>query len=822
MGPGAVDLLTGNFSTSSGDVSIDAPISDLTFTRTYNSRAGGTGILGPGWSGSVGVQSAQSDYVRLVDAPGSSVQITETDGMKLSFAYRASGLVAELEARGLTLTASSDSDLTKKTFTLTDLDGNVTTFTYAGVPSQYVPTKVAPPATSSQTTTRYTWDLGPDGAPRVTRVLAPVPAGVNCDGALVAGCRALTLAYATATTASGSAEGSWGTYAGRLERIDYTAYDPDGSQMRTVAVEQYAYDDAGRLRAAWDPRIVPALKTTYDYDADGKLRTITPPGLAPWTLSYVSGAAPGTVQSASRPADPGPGTATTSVVYGVPLTGSSAPFQMGPGDVSAWAQDVPPTDATAIFQPGDAPSTDPAALRDTDVYYFDARDRQANLSAAGGRISTTEHDKFGNVVRELTPENRKRSLAAADPVATAKLLDTQRTYGSDGTELKRELGPQEGLGRPHSIDGPVATLTGDSPRGTGLGTMTLTTEGGGYVGTVECAMSEFQTSFDVAANASGALTTARYDDGKPTSACSASGPYFTTAKVASPGLPYQARSASVTGQPYDGTLTVEAPRIQVVQAGGMITCVYGKATGDDVIGQVYRAGNANRPSGATEMTVVDINATLDVLSGSNCGTGATWDATYQVPPRSGAETLARPERSYRYDEGAPAGGPYHLVTTKTVGALLPGTSSAVDLRTTAYGYSDDANAGWLLRAPTRTTVDPTGLALITRTVYDPATGLLLERRLPSYPDGVDGTTTKSTYYSASSGGACGNRPEWGNLLCTRVPDRSSGVRRCRSEHTGMAGSGYLRSRRTPRPNGPAPRSPSSHVRQRTDTTMLGA
>ena len=78
----------------------------------------------------------------------------------------------------------------------------------------------------------------------------------------------------------------------------------------------------------------------------------TVPGQLPWTFTYgkvgsSSVAGDGMLLSASRPTlQPGSntqtdgGTATTTVVYGVPLTGSSAPNAMGISDVAAWAQTV--------------------------------------------------------------------------------------------------------------------------------------------------------------------------------------------------------------------------------------------------------------------------------------------------------------------------------------------------------------------------------------------------------------------------------------------------------------------------------------------------
>ncbi len=75
--------------------------------------------------------------------------------------------------------------------------------------------------------------------------------------------------------------------------------------MSTTMVAQYSYDKSGRLRAEWDPRISPALKTTYGYDVEGRVTSLLPPGEQPWLLVYGTG--PGDIRtghllSATRPA----------------------------------------------------------------------------------------------------------------------------------------------------------------------------------------------------------------------------------------------------------------------------------------------------------------------------------------------------------------------------------------------------------------------------------------------------------------------------------------------------------------------------------------
>jgi hypothetical protein len=119
--------------------------------------------------------------------------------------------------------------------------------------------------------------------------LAPVPAEVSCPaGKLNPGCRALKFTYATSTSAKGEKQSEWGTYNGRLIKVSYEGYNPATKAMleKPIAVAEYAYDKKGRLRAEWDPRISPALKTTYGYDTEGHVTALTPPGEESWVFTY--------------------------------------------------------------------------------------------------------------------------------------------------------------------------------------------------------------------------------------------------------------------------------------------------------------------------------------------------------------------------------------------------------------------------------------------------------------------------------------------------------------------------------------------------------
>jgi streptogramin lyase len=124
-----------------------------------------------------------------------------------------------------------------------------------------------------------------------TEALAPVPSGVSCSWSakpteMQPGCRALEFQYSSSTTATGEGRAQWGEYRSRLNRVNLVAYDPASKEMREVAVAAYQYDKDGRLRAAWDPRVSPALKTSYGYDPEDHLTALSPSGQEPWSLSY--------------------------------------------------------------------------------------------------------------------------------------------------------------------------------------------------------------------------------------------------------------------------------------------------------------------------------------------------------------------------------------------------------------------------------------------------------------------------------------------------------------------------------------------------------
>ncbi|OON32074.1 hypothetical protein BSA16_07790 [Micromonospora sp. Rc5] len=463
VGPGSVNLMTGNYQLTQSDISI----AGLSVSRTMNTRQPDVvdPLFGPGWVSGVLLSDADSPYTKLATYD-TLIQITLPDGSTIGFTKVDSTGAAyqpQVGAEQYRLTYDS----TNSSYTLNDGAGNTVTFTRASTDPAgiYMPASISTPGSGNTST--YSWEkvtLGTQDTMRPTQLLAPVPAGVSCT-ALVRGCRALNFSYATTTTATGTSSSAWGDYVGRVREISYTAWDPDLSTpaMRTVVVARYTYDNAGRLRAFWDPRLdytdggsTHTLRSTYDYNVDGIVTKMTPPGEEPWEFTYTT-----------LPADPGKGrlykvarsaltagTAVSSVVYRVPTSGSGAPYDLSSTQTARWAQSEPPTDATAVFPATQVPTGDPASgalptsYERATVNYLDANARRVNTALPGGYISTTWFDGYGNLIGELTAGNRQRALdasatdTATDEATIAMKLTDSTIYSADGKQVLETFGPE--------------------------------------------------------------------------------------------------------------------------------------------------------------------------------------------------------------------------------------------------------------------------------------------------------------------------------------------------------------------------------------------
>jgi RHS repeat-associated protein len=298
FGPGELNPVTGEFDLQETDVSLSTIGSPLSVARGYDSRepaAGATGAFGAPWS--LSLDGAQ----QLVRLPNGSVTLISGTGAKSIFTALGGGKF-ESPTGDASLVLSVNAEGTE--YTLQD-NGSSTVFKHISGDGETVFRASVASGTSGSESIQYTYE-SVRGVVEPEEELGPVPAGVSCAPTLNPGCRALTFSYASSTTATGEGASEWGGFTGRLMSVYFkTGEEKEGKVVEvTKTVAQYAYDSKGRLRAEWDPRISPALKTTYGYDPEGHVTVISPPGQESWVLTYGTSSTdihPGRLIKAMRP-----------------------------------------------------------------------------------------------------------------------------------------------------------------------------------------------------------------------------------------------------------------------------------------------------------------------------------------------------------------------------------------------------------------------------------------------------------------------------------------------------------------------------------------
>src|ERR1700722_389568 len=288
VGPGAVNLVTGDYKLNATDVSIASAGGDLTVSRSYdswNTLAGSSGPLGGQWSLNLPDSPADGMWGELTALPNGSVEVETVNGEALTFAAEGSELVPPNGYQTLKLAKLSGSPLE---YQLTDASGDATIFKR---PSGAEETGSLAPAIVEQASgagglnkTTYLFTKTTAGAIEPTEAIAPYPSSINCLTGLVDGCRALEFKYAASTTAAGEGQAQWGDFKEHLKEIKLVAWSPSAKKMESVAVAQYSYDATGRVRAEWDPQA--PLKTVYGYDGEGHVTALTAPGQETWAFTY--------------------------------------------------------------------------------------------------------------------------------------------------------------------------------------------------------------------------------------------------------------------------------------------------------------------------------------------------------------------------------------------------------------------------------------------------------------------------------------------------------------------------------------------------------
>ncbi|GAA3311489.1 hypothetical protein GCM10020295_81270 [Streptomyces cinereospinus] len=341
-GPGSLNLLTGDYTLSE----TDASSFDMSVTRTASSRTpdqgaqqeGQAAIFGKEWVAGTVAEVTESDYAHLRKVSDTAVAVVTAEGDALHFTANAAktGWIPEPGAENLLLKGSVSS-----TFTLSDTDGTVTSFTKPANATTWQVTSTLMDGLSNSTTKVVSETVTVDGKTlaRPKRIIAPTSAAAaaTCEiTPATKGCRVMEFVYATSTTATGTdTDAQFGDFTGQVRQIRLWATQPGATAATATAVASYRYDSLGRLRQSWDPRIGQQAETQYAY-YEGRVTWLSPPGELPYTFTYgnaASGTAPGDgmLLAVSRPAlqqgtaDTVEGEAVTSIVYGVPLTGARAP-----------------------------------------------------------------------------------------------------------------------------------------------------------------------------------------------------------------------------------------------------------------------------------------------------------------------------------------------------------------------------------------------------------------------------------------------------------------------------------------------------------------
>lgn len=439
VGPGSLSLLTGDFEVSSTDADAASSLDSLSVGRTLTTltppaaTASSTGVFGPGWTADLSGPDAGNGTLKVaataagVDNAAKGYELfTDTDGAPNTYQATSALGTYPISFTGVGDNAG-DGELVSKvnatTITMTDPDGTVTTWTKTG--SVWAATAITEPG--SATTSTYVTSAAGATSGLVTRILGPVPAGVSCTNAdTTPGCRSLLLNYQTTTVGGSSVE--------RLSSISSSLPQTAGTS-NIAAIAAYDYTSGGLLADAYDPRISPALKTAYTYNSAGRLSTLTPPGQAAFTLGYDS---TGKVSTVSRP-DPAGTTAKTTIVYNLPVTGTTGLPSMAATDTATWDEttDLPVT-ATAVFDPDHVPAgTTAATVTSSDwpfasVDYLDVNGRPVNTAAYGAgawQIATTQYDSNGDDTSELTAGNRAQALtptASTDPYVAGRGSSAER------------------------------------------------------------------------------------------------------------------------------------------------------------------------------------------------------------------------------------------------------------------------------------------------------------------------------------------------------------------------------------------------------------
>jgi RHS repeat-associated protein len=286
VGPGSVNPVSGQMALSGPGLSMGG---GLSFGSAYSSRkvAATASAFGSQWASSLAGQQS------ITKLPNGSLVLAGATGSATIFVKKGTTYESPVGDNNLSLSEVTTEGV-KELVLKNAHESTSTSFTVptGGSGEEWVPssTKGALPSE----TVGYTSETVTVEGKSVTRpssILGAIPAGVTCPTSkelkeLKKGCRALVFKYAKETKATGENESEWNEYNGRLKEVSFISFNKTFGLMLETPIEKYLYDKLGRLRAEWDPRISPALKTIYGYDSENHVTALTRPGQETWAFTY--------------------------------------------------------------------------------------------------------------------------------------------------------------------------------------------------------------------------------------------------------------------------------------------------------------------------------------------------------------------------------------------------------------------------------------------------------------------------------------------------------------------------------------------------------
>jgi sugar lactone lactonase YvrE len=657
VGPGSVDPITGALHLSATDVTVGGGAGSLGVSRSYDSRqltAGEQGPLGPQWSMSIsGSQGVEQE-------PTGSVVLIGADGGRTTFESNGKGgFISPKGDENLVLEAEKEGEKVKAYLLKNPAAGTTVKYTQpTGSRLWVIASSEGVLSKTNGEKETFEWEML-EGVTRPKRAIESPPQSVTCSPPeLKNGCRALEFSYATETTATGEASSEWKNYKGRLEKVSFTAYNSATKAMATTVVADYVYDKRGRLRAEWDPRISPALKIVYGYDEENHVVASSAPGQEPWLLRYGTTSLDSSVGRLLSVVRPAAVTATvlkeqreqpTPVNTAVPTLSSTTPKVGVPISVSAngtW-------------------SNGPLAYS---YQWEDCNSSGKECVLIPGAVNQgyypTKNDEGHTLVGQVSAVNATGSAlafsAATSTVASGTPTNTLPEPPALGTNAVTTIDynvPISGSGAPHEMTKAELEKWGQSDDPTEATAIFPADEPMGWPA------KDYQrasiTYYDEAGHAvnhaspSGAISTSEYNE---------------TNEV------IRSLSANNRAAALKETKSKEAAELL--------------DTKSKYNGETKEEKEAEEKEGAVEAGTRLLEAR---------------GPQHTVKLANGSEVKARNHVKYYYDEGAPQGERYDLVTMTTDGAEYEGKEA--DVRTTTTSYSGQQNLGWRLRKPTSVITD---------------------------------------------------------------------------------------------------------------------